>query len=79
MLISENSVFTARFNVVMQPDERAKLQRLAEDAKARESTRTSPTAPGWAAKSASTSCAVSRCACASPRSAPSALKPWNAK
>jgi len=37
MPISENSVFIARFNMVMQPDERAKLQRLAEDAKARES------------------------------------------
>lgn len=37
MPISENSVFVARFNMVMQPDERAKLQRLAEDAKARES------------------------------------------
>jgi hypothetical protein len=37
MPISENSTFTARFNKVMQPDERAMLQRLAEDAGARES------------------------------------------
>lgn len=37
MPINENSVFTERFNMVMQPDERAMLQRLAEDAGAKES------------------------------------------
>jgi hypothetical protein len=37
MPINENSVFTERFNMVMQPEERAMLQRLAEDAGAKES------------------------------------------
>jgi hypothetical protein len=37
MPINENSVFTQRFNMVMLPEERAMLQRLAEDAGAKES------------------------------------------
>ncbi len=37
MPINENSVFTERFNMVMRPDERAMLQRLAEDAGVKES------------------------------------------
>ena len=37
MPTNENSVFTARFNMVMLPEERAKLQALAKDSKARES------------------------------------------
>ena len=37
MPINENSVFTERFNMVLRPDERAMLQRLAEDVGAKES------------------------------------------
>lgn len=37
MPINENSIFTQRFNMVMLPEERAMLQRLAEDAGAKES------------------------------------------
>jgi hypothetical protein len=37
MPISENSIFTERFNMVMLPEERAMLQRLAEDAGQKES------------------------------------------
>lgn len=37
MPINENSIFTERFNMVMKPEERAMLQRLAEDASAKES------------------------------------------
>jgi hypothetical protein len=37
MPINENSVFTQRFNMVMLPEERAMLQRLAEDAGTKES------------------------------------------
>lgn len=37
MPINENSVFTQRFNMVMLPEERAMLQRLAEDVGAKES------------------------------------------
>ena len=37
MPISENSTYTARFNMVFQPEERAKLQALADDAGVKES------------------------------------------
>jgi hypothetical protein len=37
MPTNQNSVFTARFNMVMLPEERAKLQELAKDLKQRES------------------------------------------
>lgn len=37
MPISENSTYTARFNMVFQPEERAKLQALATDAGLKES------------------------------------------
>jgi hypothetical protein len=37
MPINENSVFTARFNMVLLPEERAMLQALAKDSKKRES------------------------------------------
>jgi len=37
MPINENSEYTARFNMVFKPEERAMLQRLAEDAGLKES------------------------------------------
>jgi hypothetical protein len=37
MPINENSTYTARFNMVFQPEERAKLQALAADAGVKES------------------------------------------
>ena len=37
MPINENSTFTQRFNMVMLPEERAMLQRLADHAGAKES------------------------------------------
>lgn len=37
MPISDNSTYTARFNMVFQPEERAKLQALADDAGVKES------------------------------------------
>jgi len=37
MPISDNSTYTARFNMVFQPEERAKLQALADDAGLKES------------------------------------------
>lgn len=37
MPINANSTYTARFNMVMQPAERAQLQALAEDAGVKES------------------------------------------
>lgn len=37
MPINENSTYTARFNMVFQPEERAKLQMLADDAGVKES------------------------------------------
>ena len=37
MPISENSTYTARFNMVFQPEERAKLQALAAEAGLKES------------------------------------------
>jgi hypothetical protein len=37
MPINENSTYTARFNMVFQPEERAKLQALADDAGLKES------------------------------------------
>jgi hypothetical protein len=37
MPINENSTYTARFNMVFQPEERAKLQALADDAGVKES------------------------------------------
>ena len=37
MPINENSTYTARFNMVLQPEERAKLQALADDVGLKES------------------------------------------
>lgn len=37
MPINDNSTYTARFNMVFQPEERAKLQALADDARLKES------------------------------------------
>ena len=37
MPISENSFFTARFNMVLRPEERAMLQAVAADSRMRES------------------------------------------